>query len=204
MAWRGSGFESRPVHLKMMNVIFVTTNKHKFEEVRNILKEYPIELEHLNVEYYEDHDLTAEEISSNAAKKLADELNKNVIVEDTGLFFEAFNNFPGIYPKFVMNSIGYKGIIKLLRGENRTAYFRTIAAFCEPGKEPITFDGIMKGKITMKVYDKDKDAMPYDRIFIPENRKKTISSMTLEEKNSFSQRAQAFKKFGEYIKNRNE
>jgi inosine/xanthosine triphosphate pyrophosphatase family protein len=41
--------------------------------------------------------------------------------------------------------------------------------------------------------------MPYDKIFIPEGKTKTISDMAVEEKNSFSQRAQAFKKFGEYI-----
>ncbi|MDD5253769.1 MAG: RdgB/HAM1 family non-canonical purine NTP pyrophosphatase [Candidatus Nanoarchaeia archaeon] len=185
----------------MINITFVTTNKHKFEEVKHFLRDYPINLEHLERGYDENHDLTAEEISSNAAKKLAEELNKKVIVEDTGLYFEAFNNFPGIFPKFVMNSIGYKGILKLLKGENRNAYFRTVAAFCEPGKEPKIFDGTMKGRITTKVYDIDKDAMPYNRIFIPDNKKKPISSMTLEERNSFSQRAQAFKKFGDFIKN---
>ena len=45
--------------------------------------------------------------------------------------------------------------------------------------------------------------MPYDRIFIPEGKSKTISDMTLQEKNSLSQRAEAFKKFGEYIINKN-
>jgi len=184
-----------------MKIYFVTTNKHKFKEVKDILKDYPIELEHLNLEYSEDHDESMETIAKTAAKKLANELNKPIVLEDTGLFFEAYNNFPGALPKFVINSIGFKGIFKLLENESRNAYFKTVAGFCLPNKEPILFEGIMKGEITTEVHNKDKDEMPYDKIFIPENKDKTISNMTLEEKNQFSQRSKTFRKFGDYIKN---
>ena len=183
-----------------MKITFITTNKHKFKEARNILKDFPIELEQLDMDYEENHDKGIEEIARGAAKKLADKLDKPVALEDTGLFFEAYNNFPGALPKFVINSIGFKGIFKLLDGESREAYFKTVAAFCEPCSEPVLFEGIMKGEITKKIYNENKDEMPYDKIFIPEGKTETISEMTLEEKNSFSQRAKAFKKFGEYIK----
>ena len=185
-----------------MKITFITTNKHKFEEVKDILKDYPIELEHLAMEYEENHDESMEEIATAAAKKLANELKRPVVLEDTGLFFEAYQGFPGALPKFVIKTLGYKGIFKLLAGESRAAYFKTAAAFSEPGQEPVLFAGIMKGEITEKIYNEDVDAMPYDRIFIPDGKTVTISGMTLEEKNSFSQRAQAFRKFGEYIKNK--
>ena len=183
-----------------MKITFITTNKHKFEEVEDVLKAYPkIELEHLNKEYDENHDLSMEQIAKTAAKKLADEMQRSIILEDTGLFFEAYDNFPGALPKFVFNTLGYKGILKLLENESRKAYFKTVAAFCMPGKEPITFEGVMHGEITKEVFNKDKDAMPYDRIFIPEGHDNTISEMTLGQKNKFSQRSQAFRKFGEYL-----
>ncbi len=182
-----------------MKITFITTNKHKFKEAQDILKDYPVELEQLDMDYEENHDESIEEIARGAAKKLADKLNRPVVLEDTGLFFEAYNNFPGALPKFVINSIGFKGIFKLLGGESRKAYFKTVAAFCEPGSEPILFEGIMKGEITKKIYNENKDEMPYDKIFIPEGKNKTISEMTLEEKNSFSQRSKAFKKFGAHL-----
>ncbi|MBT4277911.1 XTP/dITP diphosphatase [Candidatus Falkowbacteria bacterium] len=182
-----------------MKIVFVTTNKHKFQEVRDVLKDYPVELEQLDMEYEENHDDQIEDIARDAVKKLANELNKPVILEDTGLFFEAYDGFPGALPKFVYNTLGYKGIFKLLENEKRDAYFKTVAAYCKPGEEAVLFEGVMKGVITEKVYNQDKDAMPYDRIFIPEGKTKTISEMSLEEKNSFSQRAKAFKEFGEYI-----
>jgi len=180
-------------------IVFVTTNKHKFQEVKDILRDYPIELERASLEYEENHDQGIEEIARTAAKKLANELKKPVVVEDTGLFFEAYHNFPGALPKFVINSLGFKGIFKLLKGESRKAYFKTAAAFCGPGGRPVLFEGIMKGKITKKVYNINKDAMLYDKVFIPEGQTKTISSLTMGEKNSLSQRAEAFRKFGEYI-----
>lgn len=182
-----------------MKVTFVTTNKHKFQEVQDVLKDYSIELEHLDMEYEENHDSSLDEIARSAAKKLANQLQKPIVLEDTGLFFEAYNNFPGALPKFVINSIGFKGIFKLLQDESKKAYFKTVAAFAEPGQEPVLFEGIMRGAITEEIHNKDKDEMPYDKIFIPEGKTETISDMTLEEKNSFSQRAQAFRKFGEYL-----
>jgi len=183
-----------------MKIAFVTTNKHKFEAVQNVLKEYPVLLEQLDMEYEENHDESLEEIAQTAAKKLANELGKPVVLEDTGLFFDAYNNFPGALPKFVIKSIGYKGIFKLLDGESRKAYFKTVAAFCKPNDEPILFEGMMKGEITKEIYNDGKDVMPYDKIFIPEGKDRTISDMTMDEKNSLSQRAEAFRKFGEYIK----
>jgi XTP/dITP diphosphohydrolase len=154
------------------------------------------------MEYDENHDLSMEEIAKCASKKIAEELGKPIVLEDTGLFFQAYENFPGALPKFVFNTLGYKGIMKVLDGESRKAYFKTVAAYCEPGKEPILFEGKMDGKITSEVFDEDKDAMPYDRIFIPEGYDKTISSMDMNLKNSFSQRGEAFRKFGDYIKER--
>lgn len=102
----------------------------------------------------------------------------------------------------LFNTLGFKGIFKLLEGEKRNAYFKTVAAYCEPGSEPVLFEEVIRGVITEEVHNPDKDEMPYDKIFIPENKTKTISDMDLEEKNSFSQRAGAFRKFGEYIANK--
>ena len=130
---------------------------------------------------------------------MAKKTGKAVALEDTGLFFEAYPDFPGAMPKFIFEKIGYDGIMRLLKDKNRNAYFKTVAAYCEPGHEPILFEGVMRGKITERVYNEDKDAMSYDRIFIPEGYDVTISDMEMETKNSFSQRAQAFKKLARFL-----
>jgi XTP/dITP diphosphohydrolase len=182
-----------------MKIAFITTNKYKFQEVSDILKGYRIDLEHVDMEYEENHDASMDAIATSAAKKLAEQLHRPVVLEDTGLFFEAYKGFPGALPKFVFNTLGYKGIFKLLAGESRAAFFRTVVGYCEPGLDPVKFEGKMSGVITDSVHDELVDVMPYDRIFIPDSKTITISKMTLKEKNLFSQRGQAFRKFAEYI-----
>jgi len=182
-----------------MALAFITTNKHKFAEVQDILAPFGLEIEHLSLEYEENHDSSMEEIARQAAKKLSAELQRPLMLEDTGLFFEAYPQFPGALPKFVFNTLGYKGIMKLLAGEERGAYFKTVAAYGGPGQEPKLFAGLMRGTITEEVFDEDGDFMPYDRIFIPEGQTQTISRLSMAEKNSFSQRAQAFQKLAEYL-----
>lgn len=100
----------------MKRLIFITSNKHKVEEIGAVLKDFGIEIEQLKMEYEEDKEAGMEEVAKKAAKQLAEKLKKPVIVEDTGLFFKAYNNFPGPMPKFVFSGIGYEGIFKLLEG----------------------------------------------------------------------------------------
>jgi XTP/dITP diphosphohydrolase len=143
------------------------------------------------------------DIVRQAARRMADEIKKPVAVEDTGLFFTAWPGFPGALPKFVWQTIGYKGIFKLLEGTDRGAYFRTVLGWCQPGEEPHLFSAVMRGEITKKVYNKNREVMPYDRIFIPVGEKVTISDMTMEKKNSFSQRGKVFRKLGKWLVSQN-
>jgi len=182
-----------------MRITFITTNKHKFVEVSQLLRGYQIELEHLDQSYEENHDTSLEEIARNAAYTMACALRQPVVLEDTGLFFEAYDGFPGALPKFVFATLGYQGIFKLLEGESRNAYFKTVAGFCMPNGKPILFEGILRGMIAKNVHEANKDVMPYDRIFIPEGASRVIAQFSIAEKNIFSQRAKAFTKFGQYI-----
>lgn len=183
-----------------MRLAFVTTNKHKFAEVQDILAPFLVELEWINREYPENHDESIETIARGAVKTLTEELERPVVLEDTGLFFDAFPGFPGALPKFAFSTLGYEGLLKLLAGSPRGAVFRTAAGLCFPGAEPQVFVGEMRGVITEEIYDRDADVMPYDRIFIPEGADKTTSHMTLLEKNAFSQRGKAFRRVGEYVR----
>ena len=182
-----------------MKISFVTTNKHKFDEVERIVSPYNIALEHLDMEYDENHDADMQTIVFDASKRLSSELGKPIVLEDTGIFFEAYNGFPGPFPKFVFGSLGFKGIFKLLEGEIRDAYFLTVVGYCEPQGKPKIFEGKMHGKITEEIFDQDKHLMPYDHIFVPQGKTMPISRMLMDEKNGFSQRGEAFRKFAKSI-----
>lgn len=183
----------------MKEITFITTNKHKVKEISVILKEFNIKVKQINLDYEEDKEDSLEAVSKKAAKFLANKLKKPIIVEDTGLFFKAYNNFPGALPKFVFQGIGYAGIFRLLKNKNRQACFKTVVGYCQPRKKPVVFSGEMHGRITSKIIKPQIDAMLYDHIFIPKGYKKAIVEMSIEEKNSFSQRGKATRKLGKFL-----
>ena len=184
----------------MFELLFITTNKHKVKEVGEVLKGYDIKIKQENLEYEEDKEADMEDIVRKAAKFLADRFKKPVIVEDTGLFFKAYNNFPGAQPKFVINSIGFDGIFRLLKDKDRSAYCKTAIGYCEPDKNPMIFTGEIHGQITDKVIQPKKETMPYNHIFIPDGEKRAVVEMSMREWNNISQRGKATRKLGEFLK----
>lgn len=182
-----------------MKIVFATGNKHKAEEVRKILKEYNTGVAQVNCNYPEDHDKTVREIAAEGARHCARELQLPVIVDDTGIFFTACRDYPGNRPKKVFEADGYEGLMKAVEGRNRHAYFLCVMAYCEPEGEPVTFEGTLNGRIADNVHDRDKDVMPYERIFIPEGKDVTLSKLSRVEKNRISHRAAAARRVGEYL-----
>jgi XTP/dITP diphosphohydrolase len=176
-----------------MIIYFATSNKYKFEEVNPLFKKNNIKLRQLNIEKPELKDKSAEEIVKYAAEFLANKHNKNIIVEDTGIYFKAYKDFPGVHSKWIFLTIGYEGILKLLEGKNKEAYFKTVVGYCAPRKKPIIFYDTLKGNISKEVKCLDKDVMPYERIFIPKKFNKTLAEVH-EKKGEFSHRIKAFKK----------
>ena len=186
-----------------VTIWFLTQNAHKVSEGKEALKNYPrVRLEQLNVPKHEDKDDSLpdamKEIAVAAAVNGAKEYNRMVVAEDAGIFFEAFNDFPGMNTKWIMNKIGYDGILALLNGKNRKAYFRTVLALASPDGNCKVFEGIVRGEITDKVYGEDVDCMDYDRIFAPEESDVPFALM-MGDKTHMSHRYRAFCKLGEYL-----
>jgi XTP/dITP diphosphohydrolase len=183
----------------MKKLYFVTQNKHKVAEVGEVLKEFDVEIEQIPMDYFEDTDDTTQEIALKAAKELANKLNKTLIVEDTGIFFKVYNNFPGVITKRIFQAIGYEGLLKLLEGKNREAYFLVVIGYCEPGKEPVLFEGRLEGSMLEEIQGMDKDVLAYERFFKPVGYDEPMCFMSREEKNKISHRAIAARKLGEFL-----
>lgn len=181
-----------------MELSLVTTNNHKVIEAQLALKPYNIKVLQINDEKIEHKDDTVENTAKHNAEFFANKYKKPVIVEDTGVFFEAYQNFPGNNAKLMFNLLGYKGLLKLLQGEKRKAYLKTAIGFCEPGKKPRLFVGEMHGSIAEDVQDLNKDVLPYERIFITNNSIR-LSSLSKEEKDKISHRGKAFRLLGEFL-----
>ncbi len=182
-------------------VIFVTNNVNKFKEASRILDKYGISIAMLKIKAIEIQDDNLENIAAQSAIDAVARCNLPILVEDAGLFIEALNGFPGPYSSYVYRTLGPEGILKLLEGEKRRdAFFRSVIAFHSPERDkPKCFHGEVKGKISKK--KRGTSGFGFDPIFIPlGGRGKTFAEMTIDEKNRFSHRAQALRKFAEWYR----
>lgn len=177
-------------------ILFITANQSKLEEVINITKRYSIKIVGGKLNLPEQMSKNMEEISAEKAKYAFEKIRKPLIVDDAGIYFESYPNFPGIFTKYIIKLLGFWGIFKLLENKNRKAYFKSIIAFIDSnGNQPILFEGICKGRITEEASEIFDPNFEFNSIFIPEGEDRTFSEMTIEERKKFSHRAQALENF---------
>ena len=124
-------------------------------------------------------------------------MQESLLVEDSGLFIDALPNFPGVYSAHVFQSLGCKGILRLLE-EKRSAYFLTVAALWT-GEVVEVFVGRCDGKIAMEM--KGEGGFGYDPIFIPDENDdgRTFAQMENEEKSVYSHRGRALRALFDYL-----
>jgi len=177
---------------------FVTGNIHKFNEARLFLAKYKVAVAMLKIGAVEIQDDNLENIAKASATDAAKKCGLPIFVEDAGLFIEALKGFPGPYSSYVYRTIGTKGILKLMENTaKREAYFQSVVAFSSPEEAPKCFRGKVKGKISME--ERGSSGFGFDPIFEPSGGpKKTFAEMTIAEKNEYSHRAKALRKFAEW------
>ena len=192
-----------------MEKLFVaTSNAHKLEEIREILKLYGIERELVCPASFDDHDEPIEDGKSfkdNALIKARYWFNKYhlpTIADDSGLTIHFFNEFPGIYSARFMQNYSYfeknSWILKGMKNESdREAKFHCVIAYINENTEEC-FEGILQGEIADSI--KGEHGFGYDPIFFLPELNKTTSELSPEEKNRLSHRSLAFRKWAEYVK----
>jgi len=177
---------------------FVTSNIHKFQEARRVLSEYKIATAKLKVGAVEIQDDNLENIAKASALDAVKNCGLPIFVGDSGLFVEALNGFPGPYSAYVYRTVGTKGILKLMKNiENRDAYFQSVIAFSSPEEQTTCFSGKVEGKISLQ--ELGTSGFGYDPIFEPSKGDgRTFAEMTTAQKNLYSHRAEALRKFAEW------
>ena len=184
-------------------VFFATNNFHKFKEARDILKKTDLNMGMLRIKGPEIQSNSLIEIASNCALETFKQFCLPIVVEDAGLFIDELNGFPGPYAAYTYKTIGNKGLIQLMKNfRNRKAHFKSVVAYLDSlTMPPVIFEGASEGEIKISEYiDCAGSGFGFDPIFSPSGSIKTFAQMTIEEKNSFSHRARAFRKFAEWYR----
>lgn len=181
-------------------IYFVSSNINKFNEVQKILEEYQISIEFYQAELPELQSNSLETIALFSAKHAFSLIREPLFVEDTGLFIQSLNGFPGPYSAFVFKTIGNEGILKLMHEtSNRSAVFRTVIALQITENRTFTFLGETHGTIALS--ERGKQGWGYDPIFVPaENNNETYAEMGYFKKNAISHRKKSIEKLAQWIR----
>nr|WP_240648999.1 RdgB/HAM1 family non-canonical purine NTP pyrophosphatase [Anaerosphaera multitolerans] len=191
-------------------IILSTDNKHKVDEIKEILSDIPLKVLSksqagiFGVEVDENLDT----LEGNARLKvlaIKERTDFGVLADDTGLFVEALKGEPGVH------SARYAGehddkknrellLEKLDRVNNRSAYFKTVIVYIDEFGVENIFEGICDGEISKE--ERGDKSFGYDCIFIPKGYDKTFGEMSFEEKNKISHRKRAVDKLKEFLINK--
>lgn len=184
-------------------IFFATNNVHKFNEAREVLSEFKIATGMLRAKSLEIQSDSLEEIAKASVIDAFRKCSLPIIVEDAGLFVEALNEFPGPYAAYVYKTIGNKGLLQIMENvENRKAKFESAIAYLSFRlNSPVCFKGEVHGELTKEERNGESESgFGFDPVFQPEDSNKTFAEMTATEKNRYSHRANALRKFAEWYK----
>ena len=188
-----------------MKLVFATNNKHKLQEVRDILGSRVEVMSLADINCHDDIPETGETLEENAlikARWISEKYGYDCFADDTGLEVEVLNGAPGVYSaryagEECNSQANMEKLLQNLTGENnRNAQFRTVIALIIKNKE-ILFDGVVRGVISENKMG--EAGFGYDPIFIPEGYSESFAQMGSETKNSISHRYRATEKLSNYL-----
>ena len=183
---------------KKLKVVLATTNRHKLDELQQMLADSPVEL--VMPPHAIEVDETGETFSDNArlkARTYARLLGEPALADDSGLSVDALGGRPGVH------SARYAGAnatdadrIRKLLGElegvpdaERGASFHCALVLAWPGDSELTVEGMVSGRILHA--PRGEHGFGYDPDFYVPSLHKAFAELTPEEKNAHSHRAKA-------------
>ena len=178
-----------------MNLHFVTSNPNKFRELSELLE---CNLSRIELDLKEIQTTDLHELVKFKLRQAYERVQGPVIVEDTSLYFEAWNELPGPLVKFFLKNIGLSGMVMALdEFSNNSASAACCLGYTKDKKNMHLFEGKVKGNI---VEPRGSQHFGWDAIFLPSGYQRTFGEMSSQEKHQISPRGAAAKKFKDFLK----
>ncbi len=181
----------------MKELVFVTNNAHKVEEVAHAVgnRFKILSLKDLGFEEeIEETGTTFKENASIKTQRIYQQYNLDCFADDSGLEIAALNGDPGVFSARYAGEHGnhqanIERVLEQLEDEkNRKAQFKTVVSLIWKGQEH-WFEGVVTGTIRTKI--SGNGGFGYDPIFQPDGYPISFAEMPLEEKNKISHRGKA-------------
>lgn len=180
----------------IMDIYFVSSNQGKIDEVNAILTSPNISVYPVSLEIHEIQSNDIKKIVFDKARKAFRQIERPVLVEQTGLFITDFGNLPGGLTQIFWDSLESDKFGKIFSniGSGQVTA-KTVLAYCD-GKHIHTFEGEIDGHI---VYPpRGSRTFQWDCVFQPIGYDKTFAELG-EAKNDFSMRKIALTRFKSFL-----
>ncbi|MDX9916908.1 MAG: RdgB/HAM1 family non-canonical purine NTP pyrophosphatase [Gudongella sp.] len=191
----------------MRKLVVSTGNRNKIAEIKEILKDLPVEvlsksdIGFENLEVTEDGD-TLEENSLKKARALKELTEYMVMADDSGLFVDSLDGAPGVHSSRYGGDKGNdflnnQTLLKNLEGKDRKASFYTVIAFIDEKGNEYILKGKCEGSLLKEM--RGTNGFGYDPIFVPDGYKKSFAELPIDVKNSISHRKRAVEALKEIL-----
>ncbi len=188
-----------------MKIVVATTNEHKLNELKDMAKNYDLELLSLKdinfVDEIIEDGLSYEENSLIKVKAIMNKTDLPVMADDSGLEIDALGeHYPGIHThRYAIENGGQEKVNdKISRTcASSKAKFTCVITLGNVTEKPLVFKGEFKGQISP--YVSKIPGFGYDPIFVPNGYNVPVSELPIETKNAISHRALAFKNLLDYL-----
>jgi len=188
----------RSLKNRQREIFFATSNKFKLENAQKRIGA-SLTLKQVKLDIMEPQSLDQKYVCTYKTREAYKILQAPVFCEDSGLYIEKFNNFPGILTKFIVQGIGLENIEKLIN-ENESAYYLDTIVYKDKEREFVVSTK-KYGYLTIKnKSNKFNNNAVFDTLFVPKGFNVTVNDMTDEEYNKMASENGIFDEFKKYLK----
>ncbi len=180
-------------------LVIATRNKGKVAEIRELLKNFPIDIKYLDdfgpIPEVEEDGKTFDDNAYKKASFTAKVLGFPALADDSGLVVDALDGRPGVRSaryggEGLSDMDRCKKLLSEMEGiKNRKAAFECVISIAVPPGPALTYEGRCDGIIMEK--PEGSGGFGYDPIFFYPPLGKTFAQMTREEKSRVSHRGKA-------------
>ena len=182
-------------------IIFVTGNAGKVTSLNKYLSKIGYETVQTDLSIIEPQADTVEQVCLAKAKEAYTILGESLVVNDSGFCIDELNGFPGPYTKYVIETVGAEGIVRMMDNlNNRNCHFVQALTYVDDKGQMKTFtENSERGTIAKEV---DSDSHPDDwsdlwKIYIPDGYDKTLNQIIGKDDKAFHERKKKTAVFGQ-------
>lgn len=164
-------------------IVYVTSNPGKIHSLQTVLDTVGISVIPHTLENLEEIQAnTAQEVAGHKARTAYAIVRKPLVVQDSAFIIPSRNGFPGPYTKYILETVGVEGLLRLIGEEETPCAFEESLVYKDAFSLE-SFTTLVEGTlITQKRgLEKSHATSPLWQVFIPKGQEKTLAEMSEEE-----------------------